>query len=538
MGVGLCGKNEPIHKAKGIIPLILLLGIFIKPTFPEYPPLRTVTVKVAADLSLKSFGNWKIPIGRSLKATDDIFKREFGIQLQIGDFVYWRPEKTHVAMRLSLSDLQSKVNPDGCDIVLGLISRNNRNIIPEGIASYLHGNILLDYSEDQFLLNRVLLHELCHVFGACDLDERGSIMDCEELGSKFDEFTWKIIQLNRSRSFHRKEFPLPKHLLNEAIDLYNKRYILNQTEPGIALSLVFLYLEKKNPHSALDICRKLLDQNPDVHEIHTILGNIYNRIGNLEAALEEYKTALELNPEVSETYFNLGLVYTQKKWLDLAISAYKKAIQLNPTYARAHSNLGNLFLLKGELDQSIQECGIALQLCQDLPEALCTMAAALIQKRNNLEQNLNLISLGENKKLLMKKTGGEFIKQAIALCEKAFTIKIDLPVAYNILGMAYVYQQKNMEAEKAFLKAIKFFPDFIEAHMNLGTMYYHNKISDKAAFHIKRILEIEPSSEVSFQILKKIFQGQHGYPGPAEAGKIQDPHKILKEKSLLLIPHL
>jgi tetratricopeptide (TPR) repeat protein len=496
---------------KRFILLIPFLCIFIKPLLPENLPPRTITVKIAADLKLKEFGNWKICAIRSLKATGDIFKREFGIQFQIEEFEYWHPERTNESIRGDLIELQRKINPYDYDIVLGLISRASRNIIPEGIASYIHGYILLEYSEFQFETNRALLHELCHIFGACDLKEKGSIMDCEQPGSKFDEFTWKIIQLNRSRSFLQNGFPLPNHLLDEAIDLYDKRYVLNHREPGIALSLVFLYLEKQNPHVALHICQKLLDDNPHIHEIHTTLGNIYNKIGNLDAALSEYKTALDLNPDVPETHFNLGLVCTQKQWLDQATSAYEKAIRLNPTYARAHCNLGHLFLLKGELDRALQECGIALQFCQDLPEALCTMAAALIQKRNILEQKLNAESLIDKDNYSMRNDGEDLVNQAIALCNRALTIKTDLPAAYNILGMAYVYEHKNIEAEKAFLKAIEFHPDFIQAHMNLGTMYYHNKISEKAAFHIKRILEIDPSSGVAFEILKKIFWGQHSF---------------------------
>jgi tetratricopeptide (TPR) repeat protein len=232
----------------------------------------------------------------------------------------------------------------------------------------------------------------------------------------------------------------------------------------------------------------------------------------VDAAQSAYITSLEFNPDVPETYFNLGLVYTQKQKLDQAISSYEKAIQLNPVYARAHSNLGNLFLLKGELDRSIQECGIALQLCQDLPEALCTMAAALIQKRNILEIKLNLASYSENDILLLKKEGETLVKQAIALCNKAIKIRNSLPIAYNILGMAYVYQHKNIEAEKAFLRAIESDPDFIEPHMNLGSLYFlHDHSSKKAAYHIKRILEINPSSGVAHDILKKIFWGKQSF---------------------------
>ncbi len=360
-----------------------------------------------------------------------------------------------------------------------------------------------------------------HVFGACDLKEKGSIMDCSQSGTKFDDFTRKIIQVNRWRSFHRNEFPLAANLLLDAIDLNSRRSDLERDEPGIALSLVFLYLEKQDPQAAMKVCRKLLDDNPLLHEIHTILGNIYNKIGDIDAALSEYKAALELNPGVPETHFHLGLVCSQKGDLQQAISEYETAIRLNSSYAKAHFNLGNACLSKGELDRAIEECGIAVQLCHDLPEDLCTMAVTLIQKRNILEQKLNFESSGENDKLAMKKEkeGQDLVNQAVALCQKALSVKSDLPEAHNILGMAYIYQYRNLEAEKAFLKTIEYAPDFIEAHMNLATMCFHARSLEKAALHIKRILEIDLSSGVAFQILIKIFKDQDSFAPPIKVVK-------------------
>jgi len=510
------GGSDPWERrldSKPVIGMLLAVfsALFIQPLFPENLPLRTITIKIAVDQKLKADGTWKIDSRRSLKAVSDIFTKEFGLEFQIDDYQYWRPDLKQKNTRDRLNDLQSQVIHDDSDIVLGLLSRDRGNVIPEGIASYIHGYILLDYSESQIETNKVLFHELCHIFGACDIKEKGSIMDCGQSGIKFDGFTHKIIRLNRCRTFHPNEFPLPANLLEEAIDLYSQRYDLKRDEPGIALSLVILNMEKQDPHAAMKICRKLLDDNPHLHEIHTILGNICNRLGDVDKALTEYKEALEFNPEVPETHFNLGLAYTQKGLLDQAIAEYERAIGLNPAYARAHSNLGNLFLMKGETDRAIAECGIALQLCQDLPEALCTIAAALIQKRNILEQELNLFASEEKNNLAIQDEGEDLVNQAVAICNKALAIRTDMPIAYNTLGLAYVYQQKRADAEKAFLSALKLHPDFTEAHMNLGTMYFHSNSLEKAAFHIKRILEIDPSSGVAFGILKKIFRGQQSY---------------------------
>ncbi len=101
--------------------LTLLSALFIQPMFSESLPLRTVSVKIAADHRLKASGKWKIDSRRSLKATSDIFAKESGIEFLIDAYDYWQPDTKQKNNRALLKDLQSQVIPSECDIVLGLI---------------------------------------------------------------------------------------------------------------------------------------------------------------------------------------------------------------------------------------------------------------------------------------------------------------------------------------------------------------------------------------------------------------------------------
>jgi len=62
--------------------------------------------------------------------------------------------------------------------------------------------VLLRKMKSDSLMIKMLTHELSHLFGAIDLDEKGSIMDKEKHGQKFDSFTTQIILLNKYRNFN------------------------------------------------------------------------------------------------------------------------------------------------------------------------------------------------------------------------------------------------------------------------------------------------------------------------------------------------
>jgi len=491
--------------------IVFFLSGLIISLFSENLPLRTVSIKIVADQKIEvgeKWGKWKIDMRQAVNSASRIFNKKFGIKFQIKQYEYWKPEKTRTAFPDLLVDLQKKVTLDECDIVLGLITSDEKRINSSGISCYISGYILVRYLESKYWLRSVLLHELCHIFGASDLMEKGSIMGIEQIGSNFDEFTHRIILLNKQRFFNQNAFPLPEKHLDEAIRLCNQRVALNRSEPGVKLNLVFLYLEKQKPEAALKVYREMLKSNPDIREAYNVLGNIYQRKGEIDLAILEYEKGLEYRLEIPGTHFNLGLAFTRKGWIDRAILEYQRVIELKPDYAKAHANLGYVLLRKGELDRAIEECRIALQICSELHETLCTWAAALLHKRNSLEQALIVRPTEKkyNSDIIKERQG--LVEEAISLCHKALSLKDNLPEAYNILGAAYCYQRRISEAEEAFSKALKIKPDFIEAHMNLGGLYFRSQSYEKAAFHVKRIIEINPSSGLGFQILTKIFNYQ------------------------------
>ena len=92
MGGSESGEKRLNSKPFNCMLLVVFSALFIQPLFSENHPLRSVTVKIAADHRLKADGTWKIDSRRSLKAVSDIFTKEFGLEFQIEDYEYWHPD--------------------------------------------------------------------------------------------------------------------------------------------------------------------------------------------------------------------------------------------------------------------------------------------------------------------------------------------------------------------------------------------------------------------------------------------------------------
>jgi tetratricopeptide (TPR) repeat protein len=151
-------------------------------------------------------------------------------------------------------------------------------------------------------MQSLLKHELSHLFGAADLNDKGSIMNNKNLGHKFDEFTTRVILLNKNRDFNPYVFPLPKNKLNEAISLYNQRKEINPREPNVNILLALLYLEKRDYKSAIKECFQAIQVDPNLPEAYSLSGIAYRREGKIDLAISAYHKVLLSQPRLPELY--------------------------------------------------------------------------------------------------------------------------------------------------------------------------------------------------------------------------------------------
>ncbi len=218
-----------------------LLPVFFSSLLAQTPS-RTINIKVAFDEELQFHSKWKLSLKRIISASSRKFEKHFGIKLNIIDYEHWKSDDSLNRVYDLINDLRKKVLLKDCDIVIGFSGQwTQRNDI-SGAAIYLRNYALVKRMSSEQVTSLVLTHELCHLFGAIDLNEKGSIMDMKNVGMDFDAFTKRLVLLNRNRNFIPHIFPLERGKWDKAITLYKERKRLERKEVDINVMLATFYL--------------------------------------------------------------------------------------------------------------------------------------------------------------------------------------------------------------------------------------------------------------------------------------------------------
>ena len=236
-----------------ILRVILAALVTITVAVPESAgvpaPRRNIAVRVLADSAMSHDEAWKIDIMRAVMDVNQTLTGISGIALKIKAYDYWTPglsdsEPGGSRSVRTVSDCLASMNRHirnsgrgGCEIVIGLVPEGPSGPVFPGIADYLMGTVVLKHLKSKGGIPYVLLHEICHIFGAIDLRTGGSVMSLPDPSFRVDGFTKAIIRANRLRSFLDGVFPLPGDIVPEAIHLYEERRALGLGEEELTICL-------------------------------------------------------------------------------------------------------------------------------------------------------------------------------------------------------------------------------------------------------------------------------------------------------------
>lgn len=247
--------------------LKILFTSFLLPVFfrslTAQTPSRTINIKVAFDEELQFHSKWRLTLQRVISASSRKFEKHFGIKLNVIDYENWKSDDSLTRVYDLINDLRKKVLLKDCDIVVGFSGQWTRRDDISGAAIYLRNYAVVKRMSSEQLMSLVLTHELCHLFGAIDLNEKGSIMDMKNVGKDFDAFTTRLVLLNRNRNFIPHIFPLERGKWDKVITLYKERKRLERKEVDINVMLATFYIEKKECDSAIAECLEFLESYPN-----------------------------------------------------------------------------------------------------------------------------------------------------------------------------------------------------------------------------------------------------------------------------------
>ncbi len=227
---------------------------------PALAPRRTIAVRILADPALRTNTIWKVDIFRAMRDVSQTLQEISGLALKIRAYDYWTPgplageagggrsPRTVVEALSLMNRCIREEGRAGAEIIVGLVPEGPGGPVCPGIADYLNGTVVVTYPASKGGIPYVLLHEICHIFGAVDLRTTGSVMSLRNPSFKVDGFTKTIIRVNRLRSFLHGAFPLSEERVPQAIDLYKGRQALRLGEEELTVCLSKLN-EARSAHS-------------------------------------------------------------------------------------------------------------------------------------------------------------------------------------------------------------------------------------------------------------------------------------------------
>lgn len=216
---------------------------------------RTIRLKIAVDEEFRRLpAHSLLEVKKTVASSSRFFKKHFGIPLEIHEIVRWHSDNTKWTLEELLDDLYDAIARGECDVVIGFSGQIRSESRAFGAASYDQGYILVKRSLNSYISKTVLIHELCHVFGAVDLEMEKSVMNENKPEFECDEFTKQVVRLHENRRFGPGIFPLSPDNQVLAISLYELRKTLRLREAGLSLRLAALYLERRDSERAIREC--------------------------------------------------------------------------------------------------------------------------------------------------------------------------------------------------------------------------------------------------------------------------------------------
>ena len=219
-------------------------------------------------------------------------------------------------------------------------------------------------------------------------------------------------------------------------------------------------------------------ENPQYAMSHMNLGVVLQKKGDYQGAMTEYQAAQAIDPTNQTIRLNIGTLFQVQGNTDMAIKAYNSILEINPTNTLAHYYRATALKQLGMGKEAISEFLIVLKLDPGNVQAKKAMYEAVRLSPNPDEVLATLEGFARDN-------------------------PTDAYAQYN-----YAYElhsrKKVDEALPYYQKTIIFDPKFIDAYLNLASIYKEKSDYANADSILKNALAVDPNNKKAQDLLKQI----------------------------------
>lgn len=291
------------------------------------------------------------------------------------------------------------------------------------------------------------------------------------------------------------EFYIQQGNFAAAIPCLEEAQRLDPAHYANGYDLALLYFQTSRlPQARAQIQRMM--RLKDAAELHSLLGDVEDRAGNLVAAAETYERAARMEesedhlldlgnslirinafdaaaqifqyslgkyPRSAKLRVGMGIAHYSRGQYGDAVKTLCEAVDLDPTDARAYLFLGEMY-------------GVSVEMAEEITRRMAQFAKH--HPNNALSHYYFAVNLRQGRRSA-EITGD--LKQIETLLKTAIALDPKLALAHYELGVFYADQQRDGEAIEALRNAVKFNPDLEKAHYRLARLYQRAGQSTLAA---------------------------------------------------------
>jgi tetratricopeptide (TPR) repeat protein len=290
----------------------------------------------------------------------------------------------------------------------------------------------------------------------------------------------------------------------EGVPYLERAARLNPGDDDNSYELALAYADAGNPEHARAQVRALLLRQDKTHqdrpELHHLLGDVEEKLGNPLEAVREYQRAAELDPSEPDL-FDWGTELLTHRALQPATEVFTKGNRMFPRSVRMLVALGVAWYARGSYDQAAQCLANASDLAPDNPTPYLFLgrmqSVETTPSAGSVERLARFAQLQPDNALanyyyavgLWKQSAGSVDSERSArvesLLQKAVHLDPKLGAAYLQLGILYSQREDFSRAISAYQKAIEVSPELDvtleETHYRLAQAY--RRTGDRARAH-------------------------------------------------------
>ena len=263
----------------------------------------------------------------------------------------------------------------------------------------------------------------------------------------------------------------------------------------------FRALQAGKDQVAMGIYQRAAKQMPQSWAGHYNLGVLYERQGEDQKAVDEYETALSLKPDYDDASANLTRLFLRNHEEQRAEAELRQRILAHPRDIPFRNQLVRVMIAEGRLDAAEAESKQVLKVDERNTDAMVNLATVWYgEKKYELAAQVldNAKTISPNDQavwnlLAFCQLGLEEKPLALESFKRAAALREDFPEAHNNYGVMLNEVNDCEDATRELSLAVRYAPDYAQAHLNLGNAYRCARRFDEAKAEYEKALALDSS---------------------------------------------